>query len=170
MMNTGERNVVNSMMRPGWSLLLLTSYFLLLTVFLSSCGRRGDPVAISPYEENDSVEKSEVLENEKMKPDISGTGEEELTVLQPKAPKGLAAIFTGKKIILVWDEIIGQGVEFYRVYRSGGNGFSLIAEVVTPVCNDGDIESGARYFYKVSAVGQSESSVSDTVEVVTGGD
>ena len=149
---------------------LLTAYCLLLTVVLVSCGRRGDPVAISPYDESDSVEKSGVLENEKMKSGLSGTGEEDLAVLQPQAPKGLAAVFTGKIIILVWDEIIGQGVEFYRVYRSGGNESNLIAEVTTPVFNDRNIESGTRYIYKVSAVGQSESSGSDAVEVVAGGD
>jgi fibronectin type 3 domain-containing protein len=125
---------------------------------------------ISPYEESDSAEKSEVNENEKIESDINETGEENLAVAQPQAPKGLAAIFTGKKVILVWDEIIGQGIEFYRVYRSGGNDFSLIAEVTTPVYNDGNIESGSRYFYKVSSVGQSESSGSDAVEVVAGGD
>jgi hypothetical protein len=157
-------------MRPVLYFFLFTAYCLLLTAFLISCGRRGDPVLISPYEEKDAAEKSGVRENEAIKPDLSGTAEDELTVIQPQAPKGLAAIFTGKKVILVWDEVAGQGVKSYRIYRSGGDEFSLIGEVVTPVFNDRDIESGAGYFYKVSAVGQSESSGSDAVEVVAGGD
>jgi hypothetical protein len=156
--------------RPVLSFFLVTVYCILLTVFLISCGRRGDPVLISPYEEDDAAEKSGVRENEKIKPDLIDTAEDELTVMQPHAPKGLAAVFTGKKVILVWDEVAGQGVKFYRIYRSGGDDFSLIAEVATPVFNDRNIEYGSRYFYKVSAVGQSESSGSDAVEVVAGGD
>lgn len=152
----------------SWIRLVLA--FLLFTVFLISCGRRGDPVLISPYEENDAAEKSAVRENEKIKPDRGVTAEGELKVVQPQAPEGLAAIFTGKKVILVWDEVVGQGVKFYRIYRSGGGGFSLKGEVVTPVFNDNDIESGVRYFYKVSAVGESESSGSVVVEVAAGGD
>ncbi|KPK02873.1 MAG: hypothetical protein AMK71_00790 [Nitrospira bacterium SG8_35_4] len=152
------------------SCLLLTAYCLLLTVFLVSCGRRGDPVLLSPYEESESAEKSGASENENQAPGLNGTGEDALTVVQPQAPEGLAAVFAGQKIILVWDEVAGQGVKSYRIYRSAGNGFSFIGEVVTPVFNDRGIESGTRYFYKVSAVGETESSGSDTVEVVAGGD
>ena len=170
MMKTGERNGLKSLMRPVLSFLLRTAYCLLLTVFLVSCGRRGDPVLISPYEESNAAGKSGGRENEKIKPDISGTREDTLIVMQPQAPKGLAAVFAGQKVILVWDEVAGQGVKSYRIYRSAGDIFSLIGEVVTPVYNDRDIESGARYFYKVSAVGQTESSGSDPVEVVAGGD
>jgi fibronectin type 3 domain-containing protein len=109
-------------------------------------------------------------ENETSKPGVSGTAEDALTVMQPQAPKGLAAVFTGQKIILVWDEVAGQGVNSYRIYRSAGDVFSLTGEVVAPVYNDRDIEAGARYIYKVSAVGQTESNGSDSVEVVAGGD
>ena len=167
MMIRVERHCVKRGMRP---VLLLTVYCLLLTVFLVSCGRRGDPVLISPSEESGPAEKSGVAENQIQAPDLVGTGEDTLTVMQPQAPKGLAAVFAGQKIILVWDEVAGQGVKSYRIYRSAGDDFSLMGEVVTPVFNDRDIESGARYFYKVSAVGQTESSGSDTVEVVAGGD
>ena len=170
MMKKGEWNGLKSLMRPVFSLLLLIVYCVLLTVFLASCGRRGDPVLISPYEESKAAEQSAVRENEKIKPDRSETREDTLTVMQPQAPKGLAAVFAGQKIILVWDEVADQGVKSYRIYRSAGNGFNLIGEVVTPVFNDRDIESGATYFYKVSAIGQSESSGSDIVEVVAGGD
>jgi predicted small lipoprotein YifL len=152
---------------------LLLAVYCLLTVSLVSCGRRGDPVFIAPYEENGAADTSEVRrnKNEKSEPAPGRTAEEKgPNGMPPQAPTGLSAIFTGEKIILVWNEVSGQGVKFYRIYRSEGEGFNMIGEAATPVFNDRDIVSGARYFYKVSAVGQSESSGSSTVEVAAGGD
>jgi hypothetical protein len=167
MMSRVECHCVKRGIRP---VLLLAACCLLLTVFVVSCGRRGDPVLILPSEEIGTAEKSGMAENQIQAPDLIGTGEDTLTVMQPQAPEGLDAVFTGQKIILVWDEVAGQGVKSYRIYRSAGDDFSLMGEVVTPVFHDRDIESGARYFYKVTAVGQTESIGSDTVEVVAGGD
>lgn len=164
-----HRNVRSWICRAR-AFLLLTVYCLLLTVSLVSCGRRGDPVVIAPYEENGAADTSGVRQNEKSEPAPGGTVEEAPNSMPPQAPTGLSAVFTGERIILVWDEVSGQGVKFYRIYRSEGEGFNMIGEVGTPVFNDRDIASGVRYFYKISAVGQSESSGSSTVEVTAGDD
>jgi hypothetical protein len=155
---------------PAGSFFLLTVYCLLLTVFPVSCGTRGDPVAISPYEESGAAERSEAHENEQKEPVPGGSVKEMSNGQPPQAPEGLSAVFTGDEIILVWDEVPGRGVKFYRIYRSEGDGFQMIGEVDTPVFHDRAVVSGAKYFYKVSAVGQSESSRSGTVEVTAGGD
>lgn len=57
--------------------LLLISYFLLL-IFITACGRRGDPVAITPYKTG------------------TDSKEVEAVVIKPDAPAGLAAIYTNQ--------------------------------------------------------------------------
>ncbi len=57
--------------------LLLISYLLLLA-FITACGRRGDPVAITPY-----------------KTGIDSIGVETV-VIKPDAPAGLAAVYTSQ--------------------------------------------------------------------------
>ena len=92
---------------------------------------------------------------------------EKIAVIPTKAPEGLKAIYTQKNIVLTWDEVIGQEIKFYRVYRSEGTGFIIAGEVVTPAFTDKNIESSKKYYYKVSAVGESEGSPSLELGIVT---
>ncbi|MEF9426429.1 MAG: hypothetical protein L0956_04385 [Candidatus Mariimomonas ferrooxydans] len=94
--------------------LLLISYFLLL-IFIVACGRRGDPVAITPYEVG--------VNSKGVKPDSYG------------------------EVGVVKD-------------------FPVIAETVTSVFNDKNIEPSKNYYYKVSAVGNHESLHSEEIEIV----
>jgi len=128
--------------------LLLISCFLLLT-FIVACGRRGDPVAITPYKIGTDSKKVEPV------------------VTKPDAPAGLAAIYTRQSIVLTWDEIHGQEIKFYRIYRSEGKDFAVIAETVTSVFNDKNIEPSKKYYYKVSAVGNQESLLSEEIGIIT---
>lgn len=169
-MSAGRHRYLEDRPHSGVSFLLLTSYVLLLAFVMVSCGRRGDPVAVLPYEERGASEETRVRDTEEKTPDTKETEEEGLTVMHPEAPKGLSAVFTGNKVILVWDEVTDRGVDYYRIYRSEGDGFSVIGETATPVFHDRDIEAGVRYFYKVSAVGKAESGLSGAVEVEAGGD
>ena len=100
---------------------LILSFYFLLLVFLIACGRRGDPVAIVPYEEK-AVEKGLSTEKERdsdrtvRQEDKSEENEIQFTI--PDSPTGLVALYTQKGIVLAWDEIIGQGVISYKIYRS----------------------------------------------------
>ncbi len=85
---------------------------------------------------------------------------------RPQAPEGLVALFTQESVVLTWNEAAGQEIKFYRVYRSDGTGFLLAGEVVTPAFIDKNIESSRKYYYKVSAVGESEGSPSGEIEIV----
>ncbi|MBI4653921.1 MAG: hypothetical protein HY752_02880 [Nitrospirae bacterium] len=92
-------------------------------------------------------------------------------VYQPHAPHNINAIYTKKSVILTWDEVLD--VEIYRIYRAmdtGGKGadiFILIGETVTPVFTDKDIESLKKYYYRITAMGDSESIPSGIIEVIT---
>lgn len=171
-MTAGRLRCMKTCLHSMAFFLLLTLCCVLLAAFIISCGRRGDPVAVSPYEDKGAAGHSESVspEGEEKESALAGTAEEESNAVQPQAPKGLAAVFAGNKVILVWDEVEGQGVKFYRVYRSEGEGFSFIGETVTPVFNDRNISYGVHYFYEVSAVGLSEGGRSDFVAVDAGGD
>lgn len=91
----------------------------------------------------------------------------EAGIIKPDAPTGLAAIYTRQSIVLTWDEIHGQEIKFYRIYRSEGEDFSVIAETVTSVFNDKNIEPSKKYYYKVSAVGNQESLLSEEIKIIT---
>jgi len=158
-------------MRDKFYILLATCYLLLAT-FLTACGRRGDPVAIIPYKkEVDVVKDLNASIKEGVKPET-----EELMIISPKAPTGLVAVYTQKSIVLAWDEIQGEGIRFYRVYRSEGRkdilrpeggDFFVIGETVTSAFTDKDVKPSKKYYYMVTAVGKTESSPSEKIEVVT---
>jgi fibronectin type 3 domain-containing protein len=157
--------------------LLLTSYFLLL-IFIVSCGRRGDPVAIIPYEVGvDSYREVGVVKDSKASTGVDVKPEQEkVEIISPEAPAGFVAVYTQKSIVLTWDEIHGQGIGFYRVYRSEGRkdilrpegeDFFVIGETVTSAFTDKDVEPSKKYYYRVTAVGETEGPPSKEIEVVT---
>lgn len=154
-------------------LLLLISFFLVL-VSLSACGRRGDPIAITPpahevvkkeptagKENERSVESTEVKKEE--------TETEEITLTTPTAPAGLVALYTEKSIILTWDEIRGQGIRGYNIYRSKwtADEYELVGDSAIPAFTDKKVERKTRYFYRVTAVGPLESGPSKEIDILT---
>lgn len=137
---------------------------LLIFILITACGRRGDPVPVAPTKEPISVESQEGE-------DMLSTDKkvlEEKRVIIPPSPTGLVALWTGKTIILTWDDIIDRDIKGYNVYRSSeDNGFKLIGKTVTPAFTDRDVMSGKRYIYKVTAVAEEEGLSSKEIEVVT---
>jgi hypothetical protein len=92
---------------------------------------------------------------------------EKVVTIPPKVPTGLVAIYTQKSIILTWDEIRGQEIKFYNVYRSEGKDFAAIGETVTFAFTDKDIEPSRKYYYRVTVVGDIEGPPSEEIEIVT---
>jgi hypothetical protein len=88
-------------------------------------------------------------------------------LLRPEAPTGLLGIYTNKSVILTWNEIIGQRITLYRVYRSEGEDFVSIGETSTPAFTDTTIQPSVKYYYKVHAVGDIEGLPSAEVEIIT---
>ena len=165
------RNEKKNWIRRFFYLLLLISYFILLTS-LTACGRRGDPVAVLPHEEKAAVED---LKTGKENIEVPVSAEAEKNKIEedkvefavPDPPAGLDVLYTQKSIILTWDEIVGQGVRFYKIYRSKGDGFILVGENMTPVFTDRDVEQNVRYFYRITAFGVSESLPSKEIGILT---
>lgn len=158
---------MNSWTRITMCFLLLASFCLLL-ISLSSCGRRGDPVAIMPQEEDivtDAGKEADKVEEEAQKEQVSEDAERD--IIQPDRPKKLTALFTGVSVVLTWNEIIGQGVISYKVYRAEGNNYVLIGETATPAFTDRNIKLNTKYYYRVTATGKSESPPSEKIEVLT---
>jgi hypothetical protein len=168
---SGEYFIVKKWIQIIGSFFLLTAYCLLLTVFLSACGRRGDPVLVTPSDTREDEVKSEAPAIKETGTEArEAMGEAETGAVQPEPPTGLIALFTGKSVVITWDEIIGQGVRLYRVYRSEGNEFNVIGEAVTPAFADRNVKPNVKYMYSISSVGMSEGPRSETVEVVTEGE
>ena len=70
----------------------------------------------------------------------------EKSIIPPKPPAGLLAVYTQKSIILTWKEVPGQEIKFYRIYRSeSSKDFSAIGETVTPVFTDKNIVPSKKY-------------------------
>ena len=152
-------------------LLLLVSCFLF---FISSvaCGRRGDPVLIEHY--SDIVDERDLDDNAKNAVESGdiptkehGVDKEEIKATMPDTPTGLDGVYTRKSIVLTWDEMTGQNVRFYNVYRSSGDNFIFAGETVTPAFTDNNIDKNVQYYYKITAVGELESLPSKQVEIKT---
>lgn len=92
---------------------------------------------------------------------------EEIVITPPKAPTGLIAVYTQKSIVLTWDEVRGQEIKFYRMYRSEGKDFHAIGKTVTFAFTDKNIEPSKKYYYRVTAVGKIEGPPSKEIEVLT---
>ncbi len=154
-------------------LLLLVSCFLF---FISSvaCGRRGDPVLIEHY--NDIVDERDLDNNAKNAVESGDiptkehdADKEEIKAIAPDTPTGLVGVYTRKSIVLTWNEMTGQNVRFYNVYRSSGdNDFIFAGETVTPAFTDNNIDKNVQYYYKITAVGELESLPSDKIGIKTG--
>jgi fibronectin type 3 domain-containing protein len=131
---------------------------------LTSCGRRGDPVPISPVNETiikDAGREANAVEES----NISESTDTEIT--QPDIPTGITALFTGKIVVITWDDISDQGIKLYRVYRSSGDEFILIGDTVAPAFTDVQIELNTEYHYRVTVVGQLESDTSEEIKIIT---
>ena len=152
------------------SFLRLTSYVLLLAscvllfTSLTSCGRRGDTVPISPIDETIIKDAGREV-NAGEESSISESTDTEIT--QPDIPTGITALFTGKIVIITWDEISDQGITLYRVYRSLGDEFILIGDTAATAFTDVQIKLNTEYHYRVTAVGHSESGTSEEIKIIT---
>jgi len=140
--------------------LLFTFHFLLLTLVVS-CGRRGEPVPIMGREVPPAKAPSRAEEGLTGRP----ISPEERPV--PGPPTGLMGLYTGGGVVLTWDEITGQEIRFYNVYRSSGSGFELIGDSITPAFIDRDVEPDRRYLYRVTAVADTEGPPSRVIEILT---
>lgn len=147
-----------------YNLLLLTTCYLLLALF--ACGRRGDPIPIVPIKEPVTTGAQE--RDNLPSPDIKNEGVlEEKGIIIPPSPTGLVALWTGKAIVLTWDEIIDNGIKGYNIYRSSDSDFKLIGKTITPAFTDRDVMPGKRYLYRVTAIAAEEGLPSKEIEIMT---
>lgn len=161
-------------MRNTDNFFLCAASFVLLVLAAFSvmaCGRRGDPVPISPAAVMIVEEDAGPAEGpETDLPDTSGKegpgGPEEEKSLSD-IPARVIAVYTQNSVVLTWDEIVGRDVKLYRVYRSEGEGYSLIGESATPAFTDKNIEKKREYMYKITAVGIYESPASAEIKIST---
>ncbi len=76
-------------------------------------------------------------------------------VFPPKTPTGLIVVFADGKMNLLWDPNLEPDFAGYRVYRSeDGIGFARMNDSLlkSPTFRDEKIQTGKKYFYRVSAV------------------
>lgn len=169
-MDTRKNMIISGCLKIS-QVIVLIAYSLSLIAVITACGRRADPFLPS-YNE-----KSHTEDIDKNKEGKKGTGEavkkddvkmaEESAAASPDAPTAPAAVYTGKSVVITWNEVLKQGVTSYRIYRSSGDGYKLAGETVTPAFTDRDITQGIKYYYKVTAVGLSESIPSEEILVST---
>jgi len=136
---------------------------MILTVFIPSCGRRGDPVPIEPRIEKPSEQKA-AEKTEPVQPDV--LQENRKTSEMPEAPTGLVGVYTESDVVLTWGEHKGEDVR-YRVYRSEGNDYVLAGETVTPAFTDSAVQPDKKYHYRVTAVGINEGPPSKEIIIIT---
>lgn len=161
----GVKTTVRKGVAASFSVMLCS--VVIVAIFVS-CGRRGDPVLPASYEEKTPPATENLTPGDK---DISPGGKVEKEVEQtpspPEAPQGLTAVYTGKSVVLAWNELLNQGVKFYRIYRSSGNGYEAVAETVTSAYTDRNVKEATVYSYRVSAVGVSEGPLSEAISIST---
>ena len=151
---------------------LFSILILFVLVFSTACGRRGDPVPVLIYEEK-AVEEP-VYENSIKADEVNDvpeekveTEKEDIRVVIYSPPTDLAAVYTGKSIVIMWKEVQGQHVRYYKVYRSIGKEYELIGDTVIPAFTDKKVKMNTKYYYKVSVVGTSESLQSEEIGIET---
>lgn len=120
-----------------------------------------------PSPKDVAEEKENIVIKERDKADDLSKGTKNVEIVKPDAPSGLIGIFTGTTVVLTWNEVRGQGVQSYRVYRIGNNGYEKAGETVVPAFIDEDIKIKSRYRYKIMAVGKTESDFSNEIEIIT---
>jgi len=169
---TGDDNINFKCLGLHSGIILLASYVLLLA-FISACGRRADPVLLPSYDEKALSDDASQDADEQSEKGKAAGAEEEMSGMDgngstgPDSPSGLAALYTGKSIVITWREVRSPGVKKYNVYRDAGEGYTLIGETVSPAFTDRDIKQGMSYYYQVKAVGQAESLPSEALAVST---
>lgn len=131
---------------------------------LQSCGRRGDPVAIPKYDKKPV--SSEVVhdsddENAVIKEDVIEKQ------LPPDAPEGLTGVYNGKNIVLVWDDVTAEGLKGYNIYRTTGKDYEIVGGSFIPAYTDNEIKVNITYYYKVTALGDSEGAYSKILKIKT---
>lgn len=139
-----------------------------LSVFsFTACGRRGDPVPIVPPEENIVKEDADAAKERELPSEKEEGTEQQSGKLRPDPPAGLMVLYTQKAVVLTWDEVEGQDVRVYKVYRSTGDGYVLIGDTAVPAFTDHDVKPDTKYYYKVTAVGALESGQSKEIVIAT---
>lgn len=170
-MRNRKDNKKHKRLSPVLLYLLMGSCFLL---FISStaCGRRGDPVLIEHY--SDKADERDLDDNAKnavesgdIRTKEHDADKEEIKATAPDSPTGLVGVYTLKSIVLTWNEMTGQNVRFYNVYRSSGDNFIFAGETVTPAFTDKNVDKNVQYYYKITAVGELESLPSNKIEINT---
>ncbi|UCD35903.1 MAG: hypothetical protein JSU90_03470 [Nitrospiraceae bacterium] len=166
-MGTGKNKRAVARLNISVDALFLISSFLILT-FIASCGRRADPVYVPSHDQKKMAEEP-VVQGDKAQreaqealpaTDVQGTG-------GPDAPAGLVGLYTGRSVILAWQEVRGQGVKSYRIYRSSGGAFERTGESPTPAFTDGNVVQGVLYRYYVTAVGKAEGPPAEEIRILT---
>lgn len=140
---------------------LLFSFIFLTLIFIAGCGRKGDPIAIIPPQEKAAEKSSGSV------PAVNKIESDGAKGSQPLPPTGLTAVYIESSIVITWDEVTGQGVKVYNIYRSSGGEYVLIGKTGIPAFTDKEIERGRKYYYKVSTVAGSEGRLSKEIEVLT---
>jgi predicted small lipoprotein YifL len=135
---------------------LLFSFIFLTLIFIAGCGRKGDPIPIIPPQEKAA---------EKSSGSVPAVNKIESDAQPP--PTGLTAVYTESSIVITWNEVAGQGVKIYNIYRSSGGDYALIGKTGIPAFTDKNIERNRKYYYKVSTVAGSEGRLSKEIEVLT---
>lgn len=85
----------------------------------------------------------------------------------PPSPTGLIALYTQESVVLTWNEVRDQEIKLYKVHRSEGDTFAIIGEVTTPAFTDKNVAPSKKYFYMVTAVGDTDGPPSEIIEIVT---
>jgi hypothetical protein len=143
-----------------------------VATLITACGRRGDPVPLVPRDiSTETVGK----EKERSDGEVSVGSEKEVYEAAPKAfgivppdpPQGLVAVFSQPVIILSWDEMPGQNIRFYKVYRASEKGYTFVGRTISTAFTDMKVKSGTTYRYRVSAVGNTEGPMSGEVGIET---
>ena len=122
---------------------------------------------ISPYDENIAPEDVDARKDQDLLPVEEGTSDRENSVLKPDAPTGLMALYTQTAVVLIWDEVKGQNVRWYKVYRASGDGYVFVGDTAAPAFTDREVEPDTKYYYKVTAVEILESLPSKEIVIVT---
>ncbi|MEW6715013.1 MAG: fibronectin type III domain-containing protein [Nitrospirota bacterium] len=143
---------------------LIVSFLFLMFIFIAGCGRKGDPIPIIPPQEK-AAEKSSGKIKANDTGSVPAVNKIESDAQPP--PTGLTAVYTESSIVITWNEVTGEGVKIYNIYRSTGGEYALIGKTGIPAFTDKNIERGRKYYYKVSTVAGSEGRLSKEIEVTT---
>jgi len=146
---------------------LFFSFIILSLISIAGCGRKGDPIPIIPPQEKAAEKSSGKIKANGSVPAVNKIESDGTKGAQPAPPTGLTAVYIESSIVIAWDEVMGQGVKIYNIYRSSGGDYALIGKTGIPAFTDKNVERGRKYYYKVSTVAGSEGRLSKEIEVLT---